>query len=153
AGRDAERAELWRLVNESPFTVLFGKSGLGKTSLLQAGLFPQLRQQNILPVYVRLDMRDQSAPLVRQVATAFESEIRRHRVDAMAPTADEPLWSYLHRRDIQWWSDKNQPLTPLFVFDQFEEAFTLGMTNAESVERLRLDLADLVENRIPVELA
>jgi len=41
SGRDAESAELLRLVSQAPLTVLFGKSGLGKTSLLEAGLFPQ----------------------------------------------------------------------------------------------------------------
>ena len=54
---------------------------------------------------------------------------------------------------MAWWSRKNQPLTPLFVFDQFEEAFTLGAENADAIERLRLDLADLIENRIPAALA
>jgi hypothetical protein len=37
-GRDAEAEELLRRVTTAPLTVLFGKSGLGKTSLLQAGL-------------------------------------------------------------------------------------------------------------------
>jgi hypothetical protein len=153
AGRDAERAELWRLVSQAPLTVLFGKSGLGKTSLLLAGLFPRLRQQSVLPIYVRLDVRDRSAPLIRQAALALEAEITKQRIDATTPVVGESLWQHLHRHDAQWWSSKNQPLTPLFVFDQFEEAFTLGATNSEGVERLRLDLADVIENRIPLELA
>src|SRR5687767_10631181 len=66
-GRGNEVAELRRLVLNAPLTVLFGASGLGKTSLLQAGLFPLLRQENVLPVYVRLDARDRTAPLVSQV--------------------------------------------------------------------------------------
>ena len=152
-GRDAESAELLRLVGQAPLTVLFSKSGLGKTSLLQAGLFPRLRQQNILPVYVRLDVRDRSAPLLQQAAAALQAEISKHSVDATAPDAGESLWEYLHGRDVQWWSPKNQPLTPLFVFDQFEEAFTLGAENTDAIERLRLDLADLIENRIPLDLA
>jgi len=153
AGREAERAELWRLVSQAPLSVLFGKSGLGKTSLILAGLFPRLRQQNVLPVYVRLDVRDRSAPLIHQAAVALEAEITNHRIDAAAPIGGETLWQYLHRHDVQWWSSKNQPLTPLFVFDQLEEAFTLGAANIEGVERLRLDLADVIENRIPLELA
>src|SRR6516165_12378470 len=40
-GRDGEIAELFRLLKRETLTVLFGQSGLGKTSLLQAGLFPQ----------------------------------------------------------------------------------------------------------------
>jgi WD40 repeat protein len=151
-GRDAETAGLLLLVGQAPLTVLFGRSGLGKTSLVQAGLFPRLRQQNILPVYVRLDVRDRSAPLIRQAAAALHAEIGKHGVDASAPDSDESLWEHLHGRH-QWWSRKNQPLTPLFVFDQFEETFTLGAENLGAVERLRLDLADIIENRIPAELA
>ena len=152
-GRDDESTELLRLVGQAPLTVLFSKSGLGKTSLLQAGLFPRLRQQNILPVYVRLDVRDHSAPLLQQAVAALQAEISKHSVDATTPNADESLWEHLHGRDVQWWSPKNQPLTPLFVFDQFEEVFTLGAENTDAIERLRLDLADLIENRLPLELA
>jgi WD40 repeat protein len=153
SGRDAESAELVRLAGQAPLTVLFGKSGLGKTSLLQAGLFPRLRQQNVLPVYVRLDVRDRSAPLIQQAAAALGAEVARHGVDAAAPDPGESLWEHLHRPDVRWWSPRNEPLTPMFVFDQFEEAFTLGAENADAVERLRLDLADLVENRISTDLA
>ena len=153
SGRDAESSELVRLVGQAPLTVLFGKSGLGKTSLVQAGLFPRLRQQNILPVYVRLDVRDRSAPLVEQAAAALQAEIGRHGVDTTAPNAGESLWEHLHGHAVEWWSPKNQPLTPLFVFDQFEEAFIHGEENAAAIKQLRLDLADLIENRIPEDLA
>ena len=55
-GRREESAALRRLVMQAPLTVLFAASGLGKTSLVQAGLFPLLRKDS-LPVYVRLDPR------------------------------------------------------------------------------------------------
>ena len=42
-GREAEAAELLRRVRRERLTILFGQSGLGKTSLLCAGLFPRLR--------------------------------------------------------------------------------------------------------------
>src|SRR5215472_14030259 len=152
SGRDAESAELLRLVSQAPLTVLFGKSGLGKTSLLEAGLFPRLRQQNILPVYIRLNMRDRSAPLIRQALVALQAEVGKHGVDTAALEEGESLWEHLHGRHVEWWSAKNQPLIPLFVFDQFEETFTLGAENVDAIERLRLDLADLIENRIPAVL-
>src|SRR4029450_7271981 len=106
----------------------------------------------ILPVYVRLDVRDRSAPLLQQAAAALQAEIRKLSIDATATNASESLWEYLHGRDVQWWSPKNQPLVPLFVFDQFEEGFTRGAENTDAIERLRLDLADLIENRIPLDL-
>ena len=42
AGRGEEIDELFRLVRREVLTLLYGVSGLGKTSLLQAGLFPAL---------------------------------------------------------------------------------------------------------------
>ena len=44
-GRDAEREELTRLVTSDSFRagLLYGESGVGKTSLLRAGLIPHLR--------------------------------------------------------------------------------------------------------------
>jgi chromosomal replication initiation ATPase DnaA len=43
AGRAEEIDELLRLVRRDTLTLLYGVSGLGKTSLLQAGLFPAIR--------------------------------------------------------------------------------------------------------------
>src|SRR3982074_3877911 len=54
-GRDEEVAELARRVQRKLLTVLFGQSGLGKTSILRAGLVPRLRAQGYCPVYVRID--------------------------------------------------------------------------------------------------
>ncbi len=48
-GRDEETAELARRVQRKLLTVLFGQSGLGKTSLLRAGLVPRLRARRLLP--------------------------------------------------------------------------------------------------------
>ena len=39
-GRGNDTTELLRRVKDAPVTLLFGKSGLGKSSLLRAGLFP-----------------------------------------------------------------------------------------------------------------
>src|SRR5262245_44680364 len=50
-GRDEEATELLRLIRLAPLAVLYAKSGLGKSSLLQAGLFPMLRDEHYLPIY------------------------------------------------------------------------------------------------------
>ena len=151
-GRDEEAATLARLVGNAPLTVLFGKSGLGKTSLLQAGLFPRLRADGFFPVYLRLAVLERERPLVEQVAAALEREAARHGITVSPPAFDGTLWERLHLRTFALWSATNRPLVPLFVLDQFEEVFTLGASNLDAVERLRIDLADLVENRIPAEV-
>src|SRR5262245_19189759 len=67
SGRGAEADELLRRIVDEPITVLFGKSGLGKTSLLKAGVFPRLRQKDLLPVFIRLQIRPDTEPLIEQV--------------------------------------------------------------------------------------
>src|SRR5215468_8477983 len=54
-GREDEVAELARRVQRKLLTILFGQSGLGKTSILRAGIVPKLRPEGYCPVYVRLD--------------------------------------------------------------------------------------------------
>jgi tetratricopeptide (TPR) repeat protein len=145
-GRARERDELFRLVRREVLTVVFGRSGLGKTSLLNAGLFPLLRQADVLPVPIRLDFTPGKADLVSQVRAALAEALRGQEVDAPPPAAGETLWEYFHR--TPFWSRRNQLLTPLLVFDQFEEIFTLGRRDGK-VEPLVDELADLIENHIP----
>lgn len=151
-GRDEEVADLLRKVREAPLTVVFGKSGLGKTSLLRAGLFPRLRDEQFFPVYVRLALRSDAPSLVQQIQDRLRETLTAERIDAPAMRENESLWAYLHRADLEFWNARNFPVTPVFVLDQFEEVFTLGANLGESIARLRNDLGDLAENRIPEAL-
>ncbi|MEU3012174.1 WD40 repeat domain-containing protein [Nocardia asteroides] len=152
-GRDREAASLLRHVRDAPVTVLYGRSGLGKTSLLRAGLFPALRDENYLPIYIRLDLTRNAAALSRQLHRAVRGSIRAHAPDAVLPRDDESLWEYLHRTDFELWSAQNYPLTPVIVLDQFEELFTRGERVPEAVREFMHDLGDLAENRISDEVA
>jgi len=151
-GRDQEIQQFARLVRRELLCVLFGKSGLGKSSLLKAGLFPLLREELYVPIYIRLNHIETTPPLVEQVTQAICSTIEEQRIDAPLPEAGETLWQYFHRRDVDWWDEKNRLLTPILVFDQFEEILTLGFENLTRGDRSRAlltELEDIVENRIP----
>jgi WD domain, G-beta repeat len=152
-GRDREAESLLNHVRDASVTVLYGRSGLGKTSLLRAGLFPPLRDENFLPVYVRLDLQQGSAALSRQLHQSVYDSIQAGVPDALLPADDESLWEYLHRKDFELWSAQNYPLTPVFVLDQFEELFTLGERVPDLVRDFMNDLGDLAENRIPATVA
>src|SRR5205809_5878546 len=69
-GREEEVAELARRVQRKLLTILFGQSGLGKTSILQAGLVPRLRPEGFCPVYVRLDYDPNSPSPADQIKRA-----------------------------------------------------------------------------------
>ena len=154
-GRQAETEELLRLVLRERLTVLFGLSGLGKSSLLQAGLFPKLRQENLFPVYIRLDFSSAKPNLVAQVYAIVAREASACQIEAPQPQNDETLWEYFHREANSFWNARNKLVMPLFVFDQFEEVFTLGRLDpdrskvtSEFIEQL----ADLSEGRPPARL-
>ena len=62
------------------------------------------------------------------------------------------MWRYLHRDGLEFWSRQTHLLTPVFVFDQFEEILTYRDENPAGTAQFRIDIADLAENRIPAAL-
>jgi WD40 repeat protein len=150
-GRDEEAEELFRLIRLAPLTALYGKSGLGKSSLLQAGLFPLLRAAHYLPVNLRIDCSQAADTALERVAQRLLEELHRAKAE-FTPRGDESLWGYLHRKDLEIWTTDNFPLIPVLVFDQFEELFSRSGGNSESIKRILDALGDLIENRIPVDL-
>ncbi len=153
-GRDDEKSELLRLVTQFPHVALYGKSGLGKSSLLQAGLFPRLKELKAwLPVYLRLDFGvDAAQAPLQQVLTALVKALGDAGAEFTPPHPGETLWHYLHRRDLELWSADDYPLVPVFVFDQFEELFAPRPLQAPTVEAVMADLGDLIESRVPAAL-
>ena len=74
-GRDLEVRELFRRVREQPLTVLFGQSGLGKSSLLGAGLLPKLRVERFRPTLLRLGYEATDPPLIQQLGDILAKTI------------------------------------------------------------------------------
>jgi hypothetical protein len=156
-GRDEEAAELARRVQRKLLTVLFGQSGLGKTSLLRAGLVPRLRDEGFCPVYVRIDYAAESPPPSAQIKQAVfrVTAAAGHWTRPGASVEGESLWEFLHHHGDLLRDVDGKPLMPLLIFDQFEEIFTLGHANDAGRFRAKQfleDLADLVENRPPAAL-
>ncbi len=156
-GREDEVAELVRRVQRKTLTLLFGQSGLGKTSILRAGIVPWLRPTGYSPVYVRIDYsRESPSPAEQIKAAIFRATLESGQwTQTGVAVAGESLWEFLHHRDDILRDASGKTLIPLLIFDQFEEIFTLAQTDdfgrkraAEFIE----DLADLVENRAPKAL-
>jgi tetratricopeptide (TPR) repeat protein len=163
-GRTAEVAELLREVEDEPLVVLYGRSGLGKTSLLQAGLFPRLRRQNFLPLLLRPNHkagadRSPTGHDPRYSAQVIEQSCARaHDAKAESPaSADKAatLWEYFHDRRAQFWSEQHRLLTPVLVFDQFEEFFQSEFETEASrrnTGRFFQELSDLIFNNVPASI-
>lgn len=149
-GRDDEIDRLTNLVKAATLTIVFGKSGTGKTSLLNAGVFPRLRKDYCLPFRIRLQFDEDSPDLVTQIKKTLSEEIDKYGFTVESYPGDETLWEYFHREQL-WKS-----VTPILIFDQFEEIFTLGKKSSR-FDKKELDafwqtLADLIENSIPETL-
>ena len=156
-GRDEEIAELARRVQRKLLTVLFGQSGLGKTSILRAGIVPRLRPAGYCPVYVRLDYSPDSPPPAEQIKQAIFRATHALGEWTQPGIAEEgeSLWEFLHHRDDVLKDDRGKTVIPLLIFDQFEEIFTLAQSDDAGKARAALfleELADLVENRPPKAL-
>jgi tetratricopeptide (TPR) repeat protein len=156
-GREEEVAELARRVQRKLLTVLFGQSGLGKTSILRAGLVPKLRPDGYCPVYVRIDYAPESPPPAEQIKQAIfrETQGAGSWTQTGVAVEGESLWEFLHHRDDVLRDADGRALVPLLIFDQFEEVFTIAQGDAFGRERAAqflADLADLVENRPPKAL-
>src|ERR1700686_3349093 len=156
-GREDEVAELARRVQRKLLTVLFGQSGLGKTSILRAGLVPRLRSQGYCPVYIRVDYAREAPEPAEQIKQAIARTARRTGEWTQAGVASEgeSLWEFLHHRDDMLVDESGTTLIPLLIFDQFEEIFTLAQSDEfgrAHAARFLADLADLVENRAPKSL-
>jgi len=153
-GREEEVAELARRIQRKLLTLLFGKSGLGKTSILSAGIAPRLRPLGFCPVYVRIDYSRDTPPPAEQIKQAIfrASEASGTWTHVGVAVPGESLWEFLHHRGDVLHDASGRTLMPLLIFDQFEEIFTLAQGDdfgrrraAEFVD----ELADLLENRPP----
>lgn len=151
-GREAEQQAVADIVQRAQVTVLYGQSGLGKTSLLRAGIGPLVRERGLLPVYLRLDHGNGAEPLTEQLKGALNAALDDEGIRGPRAAPEQSLWEYCHRKDCEFWAPRNRLITPLLVIDQFEEVFTLGTQSAPAVSRVSafLDALELaIEHRPP----
>ena len=154
-GREREVAELARMIRQETATVFFGKSGLGKSSILRAGVSPLLRDSEFVPIYIRLNHAEGSPPLEDQVEIRFEETFVEEKIEAPRPVRAETLWEYFHKKDCDWWDSNNRLVKPVLIFDQFEELLTVGQSDPGRSARTAsflTELEDLIENRPPASL-
>ncbi|MBV6442683.1 MAG: hypothetical protein EPGJADBJ_04404 [Saprospiraceae bacterium] len=144
-GREADTAQLLQLVRFEQVVVLYGKSGLGKSSLLNAGVLPALHKEGkFTSVVIRLGAWTQGktetpAAIVKQ-SLVRENYIRETLLDKLLPY-DNSLWYFAKTRQLNGGSD-----ALLLVFDQFEELFTYPDS---ALNEFKNELAELLYTSIP----
>lgn len=115
-GREKEISELLAHIKANDILILYGKSGVGKTSIIRAGIVPQLRIINFLPIYIRIDFfskiypSDQVDNTIKYIS--HSSHERKTEVDGISNIKE----SVLVENDAQH----------VLILDQFEETFTIA---------------------------
>jgi tetratricopeptide (TPR) repeat protein len=150
-GRGDELQDFFERVLHKTLCVLFGRSGLGKTSLIQAGLVPRLREAGFLPVTVRIRYDVEAATVSTQMIEALSRALHSAGQTGVASLEGSPdLWLLLHDPKHGFVDSDGRPaVRPVFIFDQFEEIFTLGDKQRRIADDFREMLAALIENRMP----
>jgi len=147
-GREREKQALFHLVMSERLSVLFAKSGIGKTSLIHAGLNQMFREKGFIPLVIRFHA-DYTDPF-QAIYKTIEDITKRHLTEYKSGKQDS-LWEYF--KTVQFWTADDvllSPLSPVVILDQFEEFF--AVYSPEKRKEFIRQLADLVRNRIPAKL-
>lgn len=142
-GRKQETRQLLSLVKAKSLVVLFAKSGIGKSSLLNAGLSPTLNEDLYEPIKIRLqNVGESPVQLVKSALQLYidEEKLTQHTKSTLE---EARLWEFI--RSCQFNATEKE-ITPIIIFDQFEEFFDFS-----TAQRTRLveELADLLSERLP----
>ncbi len=163
-GRDSNISDLCDLIRVEKLVVLFGKSGYGKSSLINAGVLPRLTAGNeggrFLPVVIRFGeyIPDRSLSPVEM--------LRRKIAESIPASPDMDFMNRLQLPESLWLTLKRCQTTRsgnaeaagggeeehpgfLLVFDQFEEFFSYPLDQQLD---FRSQLADLLYEDIPEDV-
>jgi Novel STAND NTPase 1 len=129
-GRTSEIDHVLHSILSVDLFVVYAISGLGKTSLLTAGVLEHLRQRQYFPVILRLNDPTTSpvALIGAQIWDAGDKTegITVSRHPSTGDAEPSTLWDLLSGLEI-WRGNTLQRL--VLIFDQFEELFTLDWSD------------------------
>jgi hypothetical protein len=110
-GREQQAEDLADRILAEPLVVLFGRSGVGKTSLLLAGIAPRLKRRDCWPIYAR-----PGEDPVAALRTAAEADLSEADQAALGEIAD--LGAFIEAAGAR------RGRVPIVILDQAEECFT-----------------------------
>lgn len=147
-GRDSDIEELEKMLRVNRLMVVFGKSGLGKSSLFNAGLIPKLNQQeHYHSFFIRFGSYNPEYPKV--LKDIFVQKIQQELPEGQRVFFHELGLDYWDHTLWQWlqtlhWTRRND--TILIVLDQFEELFSYPDSE---VEAFMDEFSEIINDRMP----
>lgn len=141
-GRDKDLDELCVTLKNNLYTVLYGISGSGKSSLINAGILPKMKKMGYLPVPIRLSHISEAETYSSQIINSIETCIKKIDGEIEDPCIEnirnlniipenEKLWLYFHTH--YFWDNQNYRIKPIIIIDQFEEIFTWNQNDTSRV--------------------
>ncbi len=148
-GREEQTAELLRLLGEHRFLAVVGTSGSGKSSLVRAGLLPELQGGTLTDAGSAWEialLRPGGDPLLNLAEALCDADL----YDADDPSAVPRLLATLGHSgrglvEAYRQSDVEKGANLLVVVDQFEELFRFHDTGDVSRDRARAFVSLLLE--------
>jgi len=157
-GRKDDIRELSKLIFIERKVLLYSKSGYGKTSLLNAGVIPELKfnpefkknnEFEFIKIRFRAYTKDGSPPVETFLQTVKEhddfaaNEEKKTILDEYAAPYMKAFWSVFKKNQLLGNSHK----TYILVFDQFEELFSYPN---EQIDEFKNQFSDIIHsNKLP----
>ncbi len=123
-GRDQDVVQLADRIASDRLTVIYGKSGIGKTSLLNAGLFPRLRNLGFAPIVIR--PREITIAWDIRIRSAIDNMVVNQQLQMSVSSGEK------YRNSLECFladiilTHEDKFLIPVIVIDQFEEIFRIS---------------------------
>jgi len=152
-GRNEEIALLTQKVKAQQQVLLYGKSGLGKSSLINAGLIPKLQENSQLQIIkVRFGVYTEPETDEKFASISPHEKIKSTLKNEFEIPSESPILDkIIKQEDSLWynlkaWHLANPDFQFILIFDQFEELFSYSEADIYTFKK---QLADVLYARIP----
>jgi WD40 repeat protein len=129
-GRDNETEEIFRKLYSGKLLLVYGKSGTGKSSIINCGLISKIPKEDIFSINIRSG---------KSAYNNFISEIKKYsgiRHDNPLEILEDIFYAY------------SKPVA--LIFDQFEEVFILSDENER--KQLAAGLSEILKSRLKINI-
>jgi hypothetical protein len=132
-GRDSESIQLFELVERKQISLILGKSGVGKSSLIKAGLKPLIyKTENYNIKDIRFYNHSDNIADDLNLLNIFYQNL-----DFINDESNIDIWEAFKKYELK------ENKTILIIFDQFEEIFTYPQNQIKSFSKVINELLSL----------
>ncbi|GLU51562.1 hypothetical protein Dfri01_10230 [Dyadobacter frigoris] len=150
-GREIDVANFYGLIRTKQLVVLYGKSGLGKSSLISAGIIPKISHEANYQYFLirfnnfsteELEGLMPVENIIERLKRAIPSNTTGGLIDLFT-SSENSIWYWV--KMLQW-AQKGQQI--ILFFDQIEELFTYPQAEIEAFSK---NLAEVLYDAIPAK--